>query len=302
MAVAGGVILEPVATVQSISEKNGIRIVTMRDLYKEKRLPFPSDFQKSPYSSLIISDTPTAWNPAQLAVLNDCLDNLPDHFTVPNAAGEPLELALSYQDCVCPSTFDEKMPHRIEFSYDRFSNSTKREDLAVVAHELTHIITPIEGEYLEYSEIFGRQVSIENSPWIDTITEVVQASDQFEARAMLGSRYRKLKQPLTGKLPRLGFLSPEQQKQKIKQTLTPEEQEQYYFLERFGNTLSSPLRPIHEVIAQLSENYVKGTPYFERNYRRVFSADEFKQIFDFTKTEIFRGREYSRHPFDIQTH
>ncbi|MDP3763322.1 MAG: hypothetical protein Q8Q92_01555, partial [bacterium] len=194
-------------------------------------------------------------------------------------------IVLSNQDCQCGTEYGETKPYRAEFLYSRFLE-IRMEDLSVVAHELTHVQTPISGYRYFRSQVEGKDRRVEKSPWYDRINQILGVQDVFEARDKLGERYRKNTEELYNKLPSFPTDHTDIDK------LPFEERERYYFYERLSDVLWDSYTAIGEFVAFLSENYVKGKAYFNRRVGELFSEEEYQKVYNFVRDEIFHGREY----------
>lgn len=306
LAVVGGLIAagegarrvflsEP--TREDVENEFGVILLTARDLFAEKGMPYPEN-ERYWGTGLNKRDVPQVWTPEQLGVLRASLKALPEHFYSPSPEGERFGIVLSNQDCQCGAAYNETKPYRVELSYNRFRQATKEEDFVVFAHESTHVQTPIRGYIPVYSEADRQTIQVEESPWYDELNRILGGRDYLRTRALLGERYRAASVGLHAKLPVRtgGIQTKEEWEDMLQKTYTQEECEQFEFYGRLNDILWYPYRTLPEFVAFLAENYVKGKPYFDRNFERLLQPDEFAGVYDLTKQSIFRGKEYSKHP------
>ena len=282
---------------EDVENEFGVRLLTARDLFREKGMSYPEN-ERHWGTGLNKSDVPQVWTPGQLGVLRASLKALPEHFYKPNSEGLRFGIVLSNQDCQCGAAYNETKPYRVELSYNRFRQATKEEDFVVFAHESTHVQTPIRGYTSVYSEVDGKTIQIEESPWYDELNRIFGGVDYKHTRALLGERYLSASEALYAKLPNRtgGIQTKEEWEDMLQKTYTKEEREQFGFYGRLGGILWYLYRALPEFVAFLAENYVKGKPYFNRHIGRLLQPDEFAGVYELTKQEIFKGREYPKHP------
>lgn len=282
---------------EDVENEFRVRLLTARDLFTEKGMPYPED-ERHWGTGLNKSDVPQVWTPEQLGTLRASLKALPEHFYKPSPEGERFGIVLSNQDCQCGAAYNETKPYRVELSYNRFRQATIEDDFVVFTHESTHVQTPIRGYVPVYSEIERMTIQVEESPWYDELNNIFGGGDYLQTRALLRKRYHNASGELHSKLPSRaeGAQSKEALEEMLKKTYTPDEREQFEFYSRLSDILWYPHRTLSEFVAFLAENYVKGKPYFDRHFKRLLQPDEFTGVYDLTKQSIFHGKEYLKHP------
>lgn len=308
LAVVGGFVIagegarrvlqgEPSLSKEDVENEFRVRLLTARDLFAEKGMPYPED-ERDWGTGLNKSDVPQVWTPEQLGVLRASLKALPEHFYRPSPEGERFGIVLSNQDCQCGAAYNETKPYRVELSYNRFRQATRQEDFVVFTHESTHVQTQIRGFTPVYSEVEGKTIQVEESPWYDELNRIFGGGDYIRTRALLGDRYRAASDDLYAKLPERsgGIPTKEEWEDMLQKTYTKDEREQFEFYGRLNDILWYPYRALPEFVAFLAENYVKGKPYFDRQFGRLLQPDEFAGVYNFTKQSIFQGKEYPKHP------
>lgn len=227
-------------------------------------------------------DVPLEWDVMRLQILDKSLSILPSHFYKPDYRGNRLIFLLGKQTTVGMFSSIPKIPHLVELDYKRFRLGNEKRSTMDVAHELVHIITPVDWVREQYQNANdGSQALrlVQLSPWYDQVESI------------LGKKYLDFAPPMWEEVKRRqnyiwknneGWV----RDPKIPVEQSPEQQERDKFAIHFGYTLRH--QDYDEFIAVLGETFILGRDYFVKMFADYLGKETAEKLFQFTKKTIFR--------------
>jgi len=235
-------------------------------------------------------DLEAKWNMENLSLISGYLETLPAHFTKEKYKGKKLRIIIThlpFTDCDCFPDPKGNDPDEMFISLYLITNSSKEQGFATLAHEFSHRMTPFSlPTPVNKSESLLEQLQ---SPWFERINAIL-GEDFKTARLKINEKILAL-DPDIAKKWKLEL--------RERKELTQEEQKSQ-FLYRLAYGLGTRQELIDsekfnlptEFIGVLGENYVYGKDYFMSMYKFVLPEEIVGKLYEFTKTEIFKGREY----------
>lgn len=234
------------------------------------------------------------WNSRTLDFMEKSLSQLPPHLYQSDAKGRPTTIILDESGgtlCRCgKSTY----PHAIEIGIGSKSIDVQRDFskyFGFLAHEFTHLLT------LDYDPNTDRFSLRKNYDKIDEILGVKFPEVRPKLLEQVGVKLRPLMKfppPVGFKVPII-FIAP-------RDDLTKSQLEAFDFYNEFNQVLVNytaikEKRPESEIgpeefIGGLGGHYVRGKGYFFKYYSEFFDPGTVERLYNFTRDDIYRGKEY----------
>lgn len=235
-------------------------------------------------------DLSEKWNNEYLSVLSSYLSNVPPHFIKEKYKNRRLRIIITpYPSMSCECYPDSKGndPDEIFMPPDSMSYDLKEEGFYSFAHELIHRITPLDlPDPIDHNKPIVEQL---NSPWFEAI-DTILGEDFATARFKIHDKILTI-DPDIKKKRKLSV--------KKRRDLTEEEQKSYFLYKlTYGLGTREDIEGVErfnfpsEFIAVLGEYYMRGKNYFYSMSELVFPEETVGKLYEFIKTEVFRGKEY----------
>ncbi len=213
------------------------------------------------------------WNNNRVRILDEILPIFPKHFYERDERGNKLMIEMVESDNDFAGQCDCFIQERSEIVRIHFGSFFGDEAKRILAHELVHRITPFDGDFLR-------------SPWFDNVDQV------------LGSTYKDERDRVDVKANHLLQQVKNSRRIGIEDYVANIRNIQY----GFGlNPSSEPIAystPI-ELWPTVSEYYIQGKYEFMRQMGMLIDRDDVARMYDFTKDEIFKGKEYESIEFRV---
>ena len=238
------------------------------------------------------------WSGPTLSMLEEFLPLLPAHFYQTKEDGRKIQITLtnfpSGADCY-PFGFDAGKEYcRAEVSYRDFHPNLWKEAFVDLTHELVHVASPTK----PLNPDSAPKDWVLTSPWYTKLGSILGNTFDNTRRALYGNVQMK-RSLLSNEVTTL------EKTYSLDQNLSLDEQKELFYrrLEYglgydaggTGKSLRQRTLP-EEFFAVLGEYYVHGKQYFLSMYSEIVPAETAKQLYEFTKSDIFRGREYQAFP------
>lgn len=194
---------------------------------------------------------PDIWNIQGLKILESTLTKLPSHF-YESAGKEPTLFVLSREGCICKVV---EKPQLVQLPYTLFTQQNQDQAEDVIAHELTHRITPKD---------FSDPKTI-SSEWFDQVTKILGGSFMRPPIALV-----KKADKLSDDLNSLNF--------------------EYNSQEYLNSRLVYGVKKIYpnELIAVASELYFRGEDRFRKGMSKILEPQQVNDMLTFVKRTIYR--------------
>jgi len=259
---------------EEIERQFNVKIYTLKEIFENSGENYrPEDFP----------NVPTKWDTERLLLLKRSLASLPAHLYQPSPEGVKVWITLGESGYCCGFASTRKQPYQVQVGVSQFSPDNSTEAFGTLVHELVHLATPLTRRE---EELPGGHV-YPDSPWFKKINSIFGeefSKINFELWEKVEEKNKILDEKVGPKRPvPRGILTPDE-----------EERADFYFHLAYG---LSPERPIpDEFISVLAEHYVYGKDYFFRRYSEFFPEEKVRNLFNFVKNEIFKGKEYGSLP------
>lgn len=261
-----------------IETKFNIELLNLRNLWQEAGFEYPDN---NPNQNLAYyRDVPKTWDLERLALIKEGLSHLPPHMYASNAEGKKLRLVLSYRNVSDAAYVKEgdqlklkkdTKSHQVELDHREFKIGSPKEPFEILAHELTHIVTPMTSVVDSYV-LDGKTYSYEKfeSPWFDTMYEILDRSFFKGQPTPINNRLEQLKK-------------------------TDVDSERRNFYQNLDYALTNNYDP-NEFIGVMGQGYTHGYAYFSSMYGIFFPPETVTKMYNFTRDQIYRGAEFSGFP------
>lgn len=238
------------------------------------------------------------WDVPTLSMLKEFLYLVPSHFYQKREDGREIIIVLatysSEASCYPFGFAAEFGPCTADINHSKFNTSHKKEAFSFLTHELIHTITPA----VVINPNAPRTDWESLSPWYDKLKQIMggdinQIRDRLynliqDKRNNLGKNVTDINRRLT-----------------LDQDLTEEEHEELFY-RRFeyglgyypggkGSKIKERTNP-NEFLAVLGEYYIHGKDYFIKLYGELLDTHIAKELYQFVKNDIYRGKEYLAFP------
>lgn len=267
---------ESSGTVQKIEQAYRVRVLTLRDAYREHGTPYPEELVDKT-SGMRYKDVPDQITDEQATNLKEILGMVPPHFL--NASPRRLDIILSTQSS------QKEAPRQIQIRYDHLNTDNQDQGLDEVVHELVHDVTPYLGDPIPVQHITGTYSSIRVSEWNNTVNQIFGRDFGLVNREMKNHLIK-----LYGEMIPLGEKYNMPASLDRKYISDPQDNDNVRFYERLSEIAFYTADP-SELVSFMAERYLRGRDNFEGKFSGLFGPTVTKELYEFMKKDVFKGAE-----------
>lgn len=275
----------PIVPEESLEDRLKIRIITLRDYYRELGLEYPEH-------QSYLSAVPWEWDKRRLQLLEEGLSVLPKHFYQNGNTLGRMGFILSFNNSA-GTVIDhpELRARHIELNHEEFTEPSIKEPVDILAHELSHLqvpVTLVPSGIILTDFLTGKpfEIQIKKSPWFLEVEDILGGEfSKIYSKPL--ARIQAEQTSVEGNIFMNRLLG--------KRIPDPELRERAYFYRTLAYGFENAVDP-YEFIAVMASHYMHGKTYFQTRYSEIFPEATTLKLYDFCKVRIFRNQEYERFP------
>lgn len=253
------------------------------------------DFPQAGLSEEYLKQVPEKWDEAQIKLLAKFLYLVPPHFYNKNfeKSNNKLKFVLDkvnderqLERASCCFLQEGQTYHEpvIKLPGDLFKQFEDKA-FSTLVHEMVHFVNPSDNYLINGSDQQKAKA-----------LEEEQRKFWLEINTTLGMNPSEEMNPYQRRTYELNYFTPMSTKALNKMAQVKYNSEEYYMYQ----TLAYGFNNLDEFVAVMGENYIHGREYFGKAYSAVFSEPVIDRLYNMTKDDIYKGKEYQEFPIKVQ--